>query len=83
MIELALAIGGALVGFLISVGVHKKEHEMITQQLEGIADSLSQHDRRLDKHDVIFAKISTSLEYLTKAVDRNFDAIEGHVKEGK
>lgn len=83
MIEILIAIGGLVGGFLIALGVHKKEHEVLNNNQTDFKADINRLDKRVDGHDVIFATFQTTLEYLVKAVDRNFDAIEEHKKEEK
>lgn len=76
MIEMVIAVGGALVGFLIGLGIHKKEHEMIRGDIQELKESGHKLEGRVDGHDVMFGKISVSLDYITQAVDRNYAATE-------
>lgn len=76
MIELAIALGGAVVGALIAIGVHKKEHEIMKEESSDVRRRLDRHDERLDGHDIMFASIQPTLDYLVKAVDRNYEATQ-------
>jgi 5-bromo-4-chloroindolyl phosphate hydrolysis protein len=76
MIEILIAVGGLTMGFLISLGIHKREHEMIRTELEATKAKLRRHDERIDGHDVNFASFQASLDYLIKASDRNYEAIQ-------
>ena len=73
---IGVAFLGALAGYLIREGMHRREHIVIKDTFisqTAINDKhdarFDHHENRLDEHDVVNATILTSLAYIQAGID--------------
>lgn len=82
MLEALVGLGGILIGWiinqLIKAGAHKRDHEMISEELNEIKAEVKRHDQRLDEHDVVNAAITEQLRYISLGIDEIKERLKGH-----